>query len=88
VLTGVKFCGGCNPDYDRTELLSVIKARYPDMDFEYAEEGCLYDCVLFICGCDVRCAEHSGYQAGIKDIWIDHRLSEEELDDLFGISAT
>ena len=30
----VKYCGGCNPRYDRGAALEKLKKRYPDIKFE------------------------------------------------------
>ena len=32
---GVRFCGGCNPRYDRGEALNQIKDRLKDSDIEF-----------------------------------------------------
>ena len=49
---GVKFCGGCNPRYDRGEALQRIRAACGDVAvFETAAEGSRYDVLLIIRGC-------------------------------------
>ena len=40
---GVRFCGGCNPRYDRGAFYNEIIECYPDHDFEIAKEGVFYD---------------------------------------------
>jgi hypothetical protein len=72
---GVKFCGGCNPRYDRSGELDKILA-YFDKDsedfakdhiekgkalFGFAKEGGKYDVMLVICGCDSQCASTEEY---------------------------
>ena len=32
---GVRFCGGCNPRYDRGEALKEIEDRLKDSDIEF-----------------------------------------------------
>ena len=31
---GIKYCGGCNPRYDRGEFVSKLLAAHPDWDAE------------------------------------------------------
>ena len=52
---GVKFCGGCNPHYQRGDAYRKIKADLPEIDFEYAEEDVDYDQLLVIGGCTACC---------------------------------
>ena len=52
---GVKFCGGCNPHYQRGDAYRKIAADMPDIDFEYAEEEVDYDQLLVIGGCSACC---------------------------------
>jgi len=67
MLVGVKFCGGCNPRYDRGEALKIIKERMKGKaDFVVAEEGGEYDYLLVIGGCTNCCASVSGYEAKKK----------------------
>jgi hypothetical protein len=70
MLVGVKFCGGCNPRYDRGKALEAIKERLrsspdrPDpLEFAIAREGGEYDDLLVIGGCTNCCAAVSSYQA-------------------------
>lgn len=55
---GLKFCGGCNPYYDRGRAVRNLKERFPRYFFEAVQkEGC-YDVVLLICGCTRGCVEY------------------------------
>lgn len=62
MLVGVKFCGGCNPRYDRTACLEEVKRQHSHWDFQYAEEGRRYDLLLVIGGCPSCCASDEAYQ--------------------------
>jgi 4-hydroxybutyrate CoA-transferase len=54
---GVKFCGGCNPRFDRAALFREAQERYKDIAvFEPAKEEVTYDRLLVICGCSSACA--------------------------------
>ncbi len=52
---GVKYCGGCNPKYERGAEVNKIKERYPDYKFEGFDLNKKYDKVLLICGCERVC---------------------------------
>ena len=56
---GVKFCGGCNPSYNRTNALEIIKERLKSMNFIYADENTIFDAVIVINGCFSMCADKS-----------------------------
>jgi len=61
---GVKFCGGCNPRYDRGKALETIKRKMlGEAEFVIAEEGVEYDHLLIIGGCTNCCASFSQYRA-------------------------
>lgn len=49
---GIKYCGGCNPRYDRTALIEKIKNNVSsNHDFENFIEEIIYDVVIVLCGC-------------------------------------
>jgi len=57
---GIKYCGGCNENYDRIKLTAEIKNKFADIFiFEQAKCEKSYLCVLVICGCNVQCADIS-----------------------------
>ena len=58
---GVKFCGGCNPRYNRKEYLELIKKHNSDKEFEIADEDNKYDFLLVIGGCPSCCASYNQY---------------------------
>ncbi|MFA9422568.1 MAG: hypothetical protein ACERLG_03260 [Sedimentibacter sp.] len=55
---GIKYCGGCNPKYNRTNLLKCLKDEYNDASFETAKDDVYYDVVIVLCGCSSACANH------------------------------
>lgn len=61
MLVGVKFCGGCNPRYDRGAYFARVKAENPLCGFEIAEEEKQYDVLLVIGGCPSCCASCEQY---------------------------
>ena len=63
---GIKFCGGCNPRYDRLNLVNRIKEIAPHHNFKTYTEG-FSEVTLVVCGCKRACAslENSGVTQGI-----------------------
>ena len=58
---GVKYCGGCNPRYDRPALVARLKAELGggvDWVSAGAAEDAPLDFVLVVCGCTAACARH------------------------------
>ncbi|WP_054033233.1 YybH family protein [Desulfatitalea tepidiphila] len=54
---GLKYCGGCTPDYDRVALVEEIAARIaPDAVLVRPDSGEL-DLVLAVQGCPTACAD-------------------------------
>lgn len=48
---GVRFCGGCNPRYERGKALTIIKEHFNGrVDFSIAQENVEYDLLLIIGG--------------------------------------
>jgi len=73
----VKYCGGCNPRYDRAAFAAkffsdFLKLSQVGWD---AKEPCLS---LIICGCSRGCADHSKMQGEKKTIY-----SADEYNDLY-----
>lgn len=56
---GVKYCGGCNPRYDRTALTARLQMAWPQAQWVPARPGEALDAVLVVCGCTAACAERS-----------------------------
>lgn len=60
---GVRFCGGCNPRYDRGMAFQEIKNNIINIDFEIAEENTEYDVILVIGGCTSCCASYKQFNS-------------------------
>jgi 4-hydroxybutyrate CoA-transferase len=55
----VKYCGGCNPRYDRTAFVENLRREFPLVQFFYSGRGVTNaDMVLAVCGCPSKCASH------------------------------
>ena len=60
---GIKYCGGCNPRYDREEYVRKLVSCHPEWETEYADEGVHYDLLYVIGGCTSCCASYEQYWA-------------------------
>ena len=60
---GVKYCGGCNPRYDRVALARRLEAACPFARFSPASPEQTWDVLLVRCGCSACCAGVEGIQA-------------------------
>ena len=60
---GIKYCGGCNPRYDRSHEVDKLKKRFPQHTFTYEIENTVCDICLLVCGCMTACAEETGLAA-------------------------
>ncbi len=52
---GIRYCGGCNPRFDRVAFKRQIEARFPDDSFEPAGTDAAQRAALVICGCPACC---------------------------------
>ena len=58
----IKYCGGCNPDYDRVALVKRIEERLiGKVEFVSAENDNI-DPVLAVEGCKTACADLSAFK--------------------------
>ncbi|WP_143436221.1 hypothetical protein [Intestinibacillus massiliensis] len=60
----IKFCGGCNPRYDRGARYADFQQRLaPSVTFELPREGVHYDFLLIITGCHACHYEYEEIEA-------------------------
>ena len=62
---GVKYCGGCNPEYDRVALVEEIEERLEGKVRFVPPESEGVDIILAVYGCKTACADLSGFR-GVK----------------------
>lgn len=78
---GLKYCGGCNPSYDRVKYVRRIqKAAGTRIEWVHVEEAVGFDVVVIVTGCDRACVEGIEYEkAGLRVVRIRHvgRAPEE-----------
>jgi 4-hydroxybutyrate CoA-transferase len=62
----LRFCGGCNPYFDRAKLYEDVKTEFSSVcDFELFHEDQKYDIVLLINGCSSECLMEEDYDADL-----------------------
>ena len=64
---GLKYCGGCNPDYDRVAVKDQIEKSLKDKILFVSPESDDKEMILAIEGCKIACADLSHFR-GLK-IW-------------------
>ncbi|MBN1849643.1 MAG: hypothetical protein JW932_13785 [Deltaproteobacteria bacterium] len=53
---GLKYCGGCNPSYDRVAAVNEIQDKLRHIEFvPWDTEGC--DTILIVMGCESACVD-------------------------------
>jgi hypothetical protein len=57
---GIKYCGGCNPEYDRVGLVRHIKEKLKGSGVSFSYESREADLVVAVQGCETACADLSG----------------------------
>ena len=58
----IKYCGGCNPEYDRVALVEQIEKRLGGkIDFIPYENGKV-DLILAVHGCKTACADVNDFE--------------------------
>ena len=58
----VRYCGGCNPRFDRVAAVGRLAAACPRAALEGAEPGRMYDLLLIVGGCPACCAGREGLE--------------------------
>jgi len=59
---GVKYCGGCNPEYDRVAAVEYMQEQLQDTVAFVAPETDGVDLILAVEGCSTACADLSAFQ--------------------------
>ena len=55
----VKYCGGCNPRFDRRAVTKRLQSEFLQIEFVETGDGeGPFDYVAVICGCPAECASH------------------------------
>ena len=79
----IKYCGGCNPRFDRTRIAARIMEDYPDARLQRPGEG-ESDYVAVICGCPAACADHGALFGRLGKVILTQESDYEKLRQLLG----
>jgi hypothetical protein len=52
----IKYCGGCNPSYERVEVVQQLQSLLKDRFIFSASDRQDSDIMVFVCGCPRACA--------------------------------
>ena len=59
---GLKYCGGCNPSYDRVEYVREIQETAGKQVEWVSLDAGGFTVILLVCGCDKQCVEMAEYE--------------------------
>lgn len=77
---GMKYCGGCNPKYDRVLIASKFKEYVGSGNsVELVKEGTTYDVVVVLCGCTCACANTETIKAIYQKFYVTSESDYERL---------
>lgn len=54
---GVRYCGGCNPSYERVEMVQEVQSLLEDRFIFSTDDQQDSDIMVFVCGCPRACAD-------------------------------
>jgi len=58
----IKYCGGCNPNYDRVALVEEMKARLGETVKWSCPDDDPCDLVIAVQGCETACADLTAFE--------------------------
>jgi hypothetical protein len=82
---GIKYCGGCNPKYNRGAFVAGLAVKYKEkINIEPIKENIIYDIVIIMNGCSSVCVNISEMKHKGKSLSVaceeDFTLIYEEID--------
>ena len=67
---GVKYCGGCNPQIDRSRFVEeLMKQMSGDVRLIACDTGRQWEIGILVCGCPVACADRQEVRQTARE-WI------------------
>lgn len=75
---GLKYCGGCNPAYDRKEIADIIGRQW-GIKLKPYNENEISDVVLIISGCNVDCVNTWEYKSRYGTVLINSPEQVQEV---------
>ena len=73
---GVKYCGGCNPTYDRVALVKQIEKRLRGKASLVRPDSEAVSLVLAVVGCSTACADLNPFEE--LEVWVITRPEDAE----------
>jgi hypothetical protein len=55
----IKYCGGCNPSYERVEMVRQVQSVFKDRFIFSIDDQQDSDIMVFVCGCPRACANRN-----------------------------
>lgn len=85
----VKFCGGCNPRYDRGQAYRTITGAVRDIaSFSLPQEGAHYDVLLIIRGCTACPYLYEEIDADHRILCVAEDQIEQTVDEIRGLVSS
>jgi hypothetical protein len=78
---GIKYCGGCNPAYDRVGMINQVHSLFEDRFIVSSREMQDIDILVYVNGCPRACAETVSDQTGVPTRSIVDECDFEKLID-------
>ena len=63
---GIKYCGGCNPTYERVERVQRLEAAVGSRISLLRHDEPQLDAILVVCGCPKACAAEGLNRPGVQ----------------------
>jgi hypothetical protein len=83
---GIKYCGGCNPEYDRVEVVGRIKNELGGILEIVPHDVPELEIILVVQGCKTACADLSGLKCNNLKIIRDIKEAEQFISDFKNFS--
>jgi len=80
MVIGIKYCGGCNPVYDRAKRVGKLKESNPEHEYVTLKGDEICDYWAVVCGCSRRCAEVKNLKARYKVVVVWDEESFKQLE--------
>jgi len=68
---GIKYCGGCNPRYDRKKFIEAFTSIAGEVyQVSFVKEGECYDYIIVLAGCQSACIDTSSLKYKIQILYV------------------
>lgn len=81
MVVGIKYCGGCNPTYQRRSIVTRAQEEFPHVQFFAYDPTISYDLVVVICGCMEECFHFSCTNSTHGLVWVRSLQEYDRLHD-------